>query len=190
MVQRLGLELLDGMVPIARFIVPSAVVAEPFCLGRQGQVIIPFADVLPVHAALWFADGRLWAASADSMTPAIMGGKALPTDGWTEVPIPCVLRMGRVGVRPFLARQRAPQTVIPTPPTPFVTTTAPYPVQTPPLPAAFTRSQATTRRVRLVPAPVARVASLFAAEWQRAPLVAKLAVAVLPAIAILSFAGR
>jgi hypothetical protein len=187
MIQRLGLELLDGMVPVARFVVPTAVAENPFCLGREGHVILPFPGVLAIHAVFSFYEGHLWAASASDRAPAIVAGKALPTGDWTEIPIPCVVRLGRIAVRPFLARQASPKTFLPTPASPFVVQRpyAPATVMTPTIAVPHARA-----RRPLMPAFVSDVASQFAGEWSRAPLVAKLAVAVVPAIAILAFVGR
>jgi hypothetical protein len=103
---RLGIELFDGTTRISTFVVPEATAKEPFCLGRQGQVILPFEGVLPVHAVFVFSNGRLWAASASERHPAFVGVDAIPTS-WVEIDVRSSIKIGRVTVRPFLIHERA-----------------------------------------------------------------------------------
>ncbi len=103
MAARLGIELLEGMNPIASFVVPEETASAPFCLGRRGQVILPFEGVLDAHAVFVFAEGRLWAASACRERPVLVGARALPTE-WVEIALPCLMRMGRIAVRAYVVR--------------------------------------------------------------------------------------
>lgn len=173
---RLGFEVLDGMVPTARFVVPASVTERPFCVGREGEVILPFAGVLPVHAAFHFHRGRLFAASARADAPAIVGGAPLPTDDWREIPIPSVVRFGRIAVRTFLEAPRAPRTRIPTAiPEADRTTTS--------LRRRAAREGSSARGA------LAAFADRVASDWANAPLVVKLVMAMMPAAAILICAG-
>lgn len=161
---RIGLEILDGMVPVARFVVPDEVADKPFCVGRVGQVILPFPGVLPVHAALHFHGGRLFAASASVDRPAVVGDAPLPTDEWEEIPIPSLIRIGRYALRPFLEEPRPPLAQIAT--------------------AIPERDDACTPRPER-----ASLARRIADDWERAPLAVKLVAAMMPAAAIFVLLG-
>ena len=168
---RIGLEILDGMVPVARFVVPDDVADKPFCVGRVGQVILPFPGVLPIHAALHFQGGRLFAASARDDRPAVVAGAPLPTDEWEEIPITSLIRIGRYALRPFLEEPHPPLARIPT--------------AIPELDRTCTSLAKRSERASRAAAFAAR----FAADWERAPLAVKLVAAMMPAVAILVCLG-
>src|SRR5712672_1452742 len=106
MATRLGLDLFDGVNRIATFVIPEETTKKPFCVGRKGQVILPFEGVLPVHAVFVYSNGRLWAASASEANPALVGVDAIPTE-WVEIDVRSSIKIGKVTVRPFVVHERA-----------------------------------------------------------------------------------
>lgn len=140
MATRLGLELFDGIHRIATFVIPKETTKNPFCLGREGQVILPFEGVLPVHCVLVYKEGRLWAASASEKTPALAGADVIPTE-WVEIDVRSSIKLGRVTVRPFLVHERG-RVLTPSPPA--VSSSVPTVIVHAPHPAVRERRRAST----------------------------------------------
>jgi hypothetical protein len=177
MATRLGIELFDGSTRIATFVIPEDTAQNPFCLGRQGQVILPFDGVLPVHAVFVFEDGRLWAASASERTPATIGAHAIPTE-WVELDVPCEIRMGRVALRPFVVHERGRAVTLAWPGVPRSRATS-------------AQQSAPTVIVRhLDPPQPAGVVSRIRHDWQRASTAVKLLCATLPIATLLLVIGH